>query len=469
MHEVDLEELGRTAAAIWLELDPDSRAGTAILAPTHALRARVNEAVREGLEAEGALHGREMVIERLISRGMTAAQKGDIRHYLEGDEVVFHHTLYGGKARAGEVFAIEAIEGERVRLRHAGRAGARGQALGQEAALPAGCVSHRGAAAAGGRRHPLDPKRQRPRSVSTVRARWCSRLAHARCGCARRTAVPCLSRRTMCSCGTWTMPGAAPFTPPRGSTVDNVIAVLDSGHESLADQATLYVELSRARDKAVLLTDDRERLIEELEARTGEAMTALEASGEDGGIEGSPGGILEFLAGGDTPVRAPSEGPVANTKHRGERGELTDLCAALGESRAERERLAELAGAGRRAVWEVEGYAAWRAAATGPARGGRSGARRARTPGASRRQPGLAGADWTVHRSVGDGTRRRRPPCRVRRGLGAREPRTAAGAGIHRFRVAGYGEVISQAEALARHEGVASWDPRAPDGVARGV
>ena len=71
----------------------------------------------------------------------------------------------------------------------------------------------------------------------------------------------------------------------QGSTADGVIAVLDSGHGSLTDQSTFYVEISRARDSAVVLTDNREQLVEVLEAHTGERATALEAVGEDIGPE----------------------------------------------------------------------------------------------------------------------------------------------------------------------------------------
>ena len=67
----------------------------------------------------------------------------------------------------------------------------------------------------------------------------------------------------------------------QGSTADGVIAVLDSGHGSLTDQSTFYVEISRARDSAVVLTDNREQLVEVLEAHTGERATALEAVGEE--------------------------------------------------------------------------------------------------------------------------------------------------------------------------------------------
>ena len=66
----------------------------------------------------------------------------------------------------------------------------------------------------------------------------------------------------------------------QGSTADRVIAVLDSSHGALTDQSTFYVEISRARDGAEILTDNREQLIEVLEANTGERATGLEAMDE---------------------------------------------------------------------------------------------------------------------------------------------------------------------------------------------
>ena len=47
------------------------------------------------------------------------------------------------------------------------------------------------------------------------------------------------------------------------------------------DRAAFYVGISRARDNAVVLTDNREDLVEALEAHAGLPMTALEAVGED--------------------------------------------------------------------------------------------------------------------------------------------------------------------------------------------
>ena len=49
----------------------------------------------------------------------------------------------------------------------------------------------------------------------------------------------------------------------------------------MTTQKSFYVEISRARDRAELVTDDARALKERLEAVTGERMSALEGIGED--------------------------------------------------------------------------------------------------------------------------------------------------------------------------------------------
>ena len=63
----------------------------------------------------------------------------------------------------------------------------------------------------------------------------------------------------------------------QGRTVDTVIAAMEANHPNLTTQKTLYVEISRARDRAELVTDDKAALREQLEAATGERIAALEA------------------------------------------------------------------------------------------------------------------------------------------------------------------------------------------------
>ena len=65
----------------------------------------------------------------------------------------------------------------------------------------------------------------------------------------------------------------------QGRTVDNVVAVMEANHPQLTTQKSFYVEISRARLRAELVTDDREALRERLETATGERVSALEGIG----------------------------------------------------------------------------------------------------------------------------------------------------------------------------------------------
>ena len=67
----------------------------------------------------------------------------------------------------------------------------------------------------------------------------------------------------------------------QGRTVDNVIAAIEANHPNLTNQKMLYVEISRARDRAELVIDDKAVLKVQLEALTGERIAALEALGGD--------------------------------------------------------------------------------------------------------------------------------------------------------------------------------------------
>ena len=66
----------------------------------------------------------------------------------------------------------------------------------------------------------------------------------------------------------------------QGQTMDNVIGVMDSAHKHLTPQQIFYVEISRARESAVLYTDNRDRLRDTLEQVTGAQISALEDTGE---------------------------------------------------------------------------------------------------------------------------------------------------------------------------------------------
>ena len=276
--EMAPDELGGRAAALWLDLDPALREGTKILAPTHTRRREINTAVREGLQAEGSLHGRTLEIERYVNLHLTRAQKGEIGNWQPGDMAVFHHDVYGVQAKAGDACRILGAEDGKVVLDHPDGRPRKGD--------PSNYLRYR-----------VDLFETEAMELQAGdRIRWTrndKKRSLLNGEEARIVAIGRRNLRLVTSDGREFVMGhddsqlhfidhaySSTVHAAQGITCDRVIAVLDADHGSLGGQASFYVELTRARDNAVLLTDDRDALVEALETSTGEELSALEAIGQ---------------------------------------------------------------------------------------------------------------------------------------------------------------------------------------------
>ena len=295
VHEVPQQELGAEAARLWLALDPESRARTAILAPTHFIRAEIHRTVRDGLAREGVLHGRELEIERHVNRHLTAAQRADIRNHEPGDIVLFHSRVAPLRVEKGDACRVMRAEGEFVFLEHP---------TGRTIRIRPGdkWVRYRFGL--------YETARIRIRAGDRIR--WT--MNDERRGLVNGGEAVVLEigpRRVRFDLGGGKALSLARTDPQlrhidhawsttvnaaQGMTRDGAIGVLDTGHGQLTGQAGLYVEVSRARDRFVLVTDNRERLEEVLEANDGSRMTALEAVGEEEDPPpGAPAAALAML------------------------------------------------------------------------------------------------------------------------------------------------------------------------------
>ena len=314
--EVKADNLAGAAAARWLALPRQQRERTGLMAPSHALRERVNEIVRERLARDGVVRGPALATERLASRGFTSAEKALARNYRPGDVVGFHRpykrlgvekgdelrvagvdagagtvTLAGedggsvawepGRlaARAGgvEVYGVESMElraGDRIRwTRNDAGLGLVNSQTAEVTAVADGRVSFR-----------LEDGRMLDMNAGDPQLRHVDRA--------------------------W----ASTVHAFQGRTVDNVIAAIEANHPNLTNQKMLYVEISRARDRAELVTDDRAALKEQLEALTGERIAALEALGDAKakGLEGGKAGQIDTEIGRErsmSPTREAGKAP----------------------------------------------------------------------------------------------------------------------------------------------------------------
>ena len=291
--EVKPDNLPGAAAARWLALSPEERANAGLMAPSHGLRERINEIVRERLMRDGAVHGPATTVERLVSRGYTSAEKTLAVNYMPGDVIAFHRPYKRLGVEKGDELRVAGV---RHGTRTVNLEGADGRSVAWEPS--------RVAARAGG----VEVYRSEEIELRAGdRIRWTRNdagLGLVNSGTAEVAAVR--DGKVTFRLEDGRMLDLAPGDPQlrhvdrawastvhafQGRTVDTVIAAMEANHPHLTTQKSFYVEISRARDRAELVTDDREALKEQLEAATGERIAALEAvepdkaKGREAGVE----------------------------------------------------------------------------------------------------------------------------------------------------------------------------------------
>ena len=285
VREAPREELGREAAMYWLALPPEERDDTLLLAPTHTIRRQVNEAVRVGLDQKGVLHGRTLEIDRLVDRRLTRAQASDIGSYEQSDIAVFHRDHYG--CRKDDICTVTGTEEGMVILAHPDGEERRFRPSGNAAWYLRICDTERIEVRAGDRIRWTRNHKVPPRSFAQTGApdlvnggeaeivEIDYRRVRFRDEEGREFNLglthPQLRHLDHAWCST--------VHAAQGRTARAAIAVLDAG--GAADRQLFHVELSRVSDNFLLLTDDREALVELLEARAVMEDGALEALGVD--------------------------------------------------------------------------------------------------------------------------------------------------------------------------------------------
>ena len=336
---VKSDNIAGAVAARWLGLSDEARENTGVMAPSHELRQAINGHIRERLAREGRIHGPVMQSERLVSKGYTNAEKSLAGNYAMGDVVAFHRPYkrigvekgderrvsgvdhkagavmlddgkggkvawkpeeIGGRRGGSEVYKVEEIElraGDRIRwTRNDAGLGLVNSRTAEVVAVKDGGVTFR-----------LEDGKTLELGRNDPQMRH---LDHA-----------------------W----ASTVHAFQGRTVDNVIAAMEARHPHLTTQKSFYVEISRARDRAELVTDDAADLRAQLQAVTGERIAALEGIGEmkreapDRVADAALGAERQADRGAEsstakergtetTPSKSPAKEPEAPVRDRGKGG-----------------------------------------------------------------------------------------------------------------------------------------------------
>ena len=276
--QVDKDELGQTAAGHWLRLSPDQRTTTGVTAPTRALRDTINGTIRADLVAEGAITGPAYEGEKLVSRGLTRAQMTVAGNYARGDTVIFNRTYKTLGVEPGDERRVVGVD-QRWKKVH----------LADEQGRIVKWAPERLAAAKGG----VEVYRAKAMELRAGdRVRWTrndpgSGLVNGAIATVERIERDGVRFRLEDGSVARLADGdpqmrhldhawAATVHAFQGRTVDRIIAAMPAEHPKLTTQQAFYVAISRARDRAELVTDDAWKLADQLQKATGERVAALD-------------------------------------------------------------------------------------------------------------------------------------------------------------------------------------------------
>ena len=303
--EVKPDNIAGAVAARWLKLSPEARENTGVMAPSHELRQAINGHIQERLGREGRIHGPVMQSERLVSRGYTNAEKALAGNYAVGDTVAFHRPYKRIGVEKGDERRVMGVNHKAREVVLEGRDG--------------GTVAWK-PAEIGGRRGSSEVYRSEGIELRAGdRIRWTRNDAGLGLVNSRNAEVLSVAngrvtfqledgKKLELGSGdpqlrhldhAW----ASTVHAFQGRTVDNVIAAMEARHPHLTTQKSFYVEISRARDRAELVTDDAAELRAQLQAVTGERIAALEGIGEM--PREAPGKAVEAPR---SPARTPDAG-----------------------------------------------------------------------------------------------------------------------------------------------------------------
>ena len=285
--QVDKKELGQRAAERWLALSPEQRAVTGVTAPTRALRDTINETIRAHLVAEGAISGPAREGEKLISRGLTRAQMTVASNYARGDTVIFNRAYKTLGVAAGDERRVGGVDRQWRRVD-----------LADEHARIVKWAPERIAAAKGGV-EVYRGKAMELRAGDRVRGTRNdpgSGLVNGGTAVVKRIERDGVRFRLEDG-SVANLAGddpqlrhldrawAATVHAFQGRTVDRIIAAMPADNPKLTTQQAFYVAISRARDRAELVTDDAWKLSDQLQKATGERVAALDGVAKQAAYE----------------------------------------------------------------------------------------------------------------------------------------------------------------------------------------
>ena len=277
VESADRAERFAAIAERYAALDKPNRARTLVIEPSREGRDALTADIRAALARSGALTGPAVAMQSLANKGLTRAEARDPMSYDKGDVVRFTRDYADKGVVRGEAFRVESIDpakavialkseaGREVdwRLRQWGTGHAQAFAP-QPLDLKTGDAirftrNDREAGRINGGRGEVIAVDEQTRTATIQTAR----------GTTETLNLDSARDRHITHAYVDTAFAA------QGRTADHVMIHADSGATNLVDQKSFYVGISRAKESATIVTNDRGRLISAITERAGQVQTAI--------------------------------------------------------------------------------------------------------------------------------------------------------------------------------------------------
>ena len=278
------ERLG-TMARHYLALSPAERARTLVIEPSRDGRDKLTGMIRTKLTERGELSDESVRFNALEAKGLTRAEAREASSYAVGDVIRFTRDYSAKGVRRGESFAIAAVDPERGRIALEGRDGS--------------SIDWHPRQWGAGKAEVFEPKPMELRTGDRVQFTRNDRetgRVNGLGGTVSRIDPERVQATLKLTNG---REQKLDLSDPRdthlrhayvqtahaaqGQTAERVLIHADSRSTNLVDQKMLYVALSRARAEAMVVTDNKDKLVRALYERAGEKQTAMTASTPEAG------------------------------------------------------------------------------------------------------------------------------------------------------------------------------------------
>ena len=266
-----------TLADKWLAHTPAGREQTGIVVLTNKMRTEVNSKIRQALKGEGRLDPRDVQVRGLNPLNLSDAEKRDAQSYNRGDIIIpfgkagtleantpyvvtdSHHrynTLTLTPERGGKSVTVKLGHGKNP-IKNTAAYELETREFAQGDRVKATLADKESGI--------INGSRLRINSVNKTEI-----IVQTDNGKPVRLPIDSPTARGLQHLY------AATAHDFQGATVNNIIVGM-TANERLSDQKSFYVDISRARNSAVLVTDNPDKLADKIEKNTGERSSALDA------------------------------------------------------------------------------------------------------------------------------------------------------------------------------------------------